>query len=409
MIGAPTVIPAEGHARRLVSRRKDLHKHLDRYIDQLATTGQSMLGDTVKQLEQTALRLWSQHRTAACVALGSGSAALQGILECLQLPAGGEIITTPYTFIATWNAISRALTVNDAGKVEKGGLSVVCVDIDPRTYLLDPEQVEAAITEKTVAIVPVHMNGLMADMRPLINVARKRDLYIIEDACQAHSATYVDPSSATMGYAGTMGHFGYFSNNTVKNAGLIDSDGGLVMVSHEAAERNPLVIENLRAWRNAGRTTSKRYYHPKLGTRSRMGEFNAMEGVEELLLLDLWNRQRREIAAEFAEACAQSPSGLIPPYVPEGREHVYFNFVVRSPSLEVKAELERRMRQANITVPESYSLICDQDPYRLRWFSWRMESASVARQVIPLLTHVPCFPELQEEERERIKAVLASV
>jgi len=407
------LIPAEGHPRRLVARRQRLHQQLDHFLDQLAQTGIPIQGQAVEAMEQAVLATWGRETTTACVAMSSGSLALQAVLECLHLPAGGQVITTPYTFAATWLACSRTLTVQSDGRLVNG-LTVVCADIDPHTYTLDPDAVEAAITEHTVAIVPVHMHGLMADMRPLLALAERysdllgHPMYVIEDACQAHGATYTDPVSRQVFTAGTMGHVGVLSLNAVKNMGGIDSDGGLVLVNQEAVRHQPAIVADLRAYVNYGRTTAHRYRHPKLGARARLGELNAREIGAELRLLDGWNRERQRIAERFTQACAHSTFGLRAPCVPAERTHVYFSYVVRAPTLDAKVALEQRMRDARIAVADTYPLVWEQEPYRRDWFPWLLGSTAVAERETSLLTHVPLYPELTEEEVRRIEEVLAS-
>jgi dTDP-4-amino-4,6-dideoxygalactose transaminase len=278
----------------------------------------------------------------------------------------------------------------------------VFVDVDPQTLTIDPRAAQAAVTKKTAAVVPVHVYGQMADMLPLLDLADTYGLYVVEDAAQAHGATYTYSSSSSS-YAGSTGDLGCFSLNGVKNMGGL-GDGGMVTVSARLLARDRAVADRLRGLRDLGRYSNARYLHDDWGLRARMDEFMAAECLLELAELDAWNARRRAIAARYSEALTHSV--VHAPVTAPGRSHVFFNYAARSPSGEVREQFERCLRAAGIEVAEAYTLVSDQRPYRTGRLPCRVEALEVASEVVDLITHIPLYPELKEEEIERVATAL---
>jgi dTDP-4-amino-4,6-dideoxygalactose transaminase len=217
MVGKSTIshattvnlIPAQGHGRRFVERKRRIVAALEAVIERGVTTGKYVQGSCVATLEERIEERWN---VAAAVAVNSGSSALRLAFEALGIEAGREVLVPALTFISTAYAVSDA------------GLVPVFVDVDPQTLTIDPRAVQAAVTNKTAAIVPVHVHGQMADMLPLLDLADAYGLYVVEDAAQAHGATHTS-SRGSAWYAGSMGDLGCFSLNGVKNmGGLGDGD-----------------------------------------------------------------------------------------------------------------------------------------------------------------------------------------
>jgi dTDP-4-amino-4,6-dideoxygalactose transaminase len=200
------VIPAQGHGRRFVARKRRLLAALEAVIERSVTTGTSVQGTYVATLEEQIEEQWN---VAAAIAVNSGSSALRLAFEALRLEAGREVIVPALTFISTAYAGSRVYLVP------------VFADVDPQTLTIDPRAAQAALTKKTAAIVAVHVYGQMADMLPLLDLADSYSLYVVEDAAQAHGATYACSSSSrgAVSYAASMGDLGCFSLNGVKNMG----------------------------------------------------------------------------------------------------------------------------------------------------------------------------------------------
>ena len=384
-------IPAQGNGRRLLGRKGQILAAMGEVIDAGVATGKYVQGPRVAALEQALARKW---HVPAAVAVNSGTSALHLSFEALQLPAGGEVLVPAVSFISTAYAISAA------------GLVPVFVDVDPQTWTMDPSAAFAAITPQTVALVPVHLHGQMAEMRPLLALAETYGLAMIEDCAQAHGATYtrVDHPAGTEWYAGSMGDLGCFSLSGVKNMGGL-GDGGLVTVAARQGARQHDLVERLHALRDLGRSSSRRYVHDEWGWRARMDEFTATECLLEVAELDSWNHRRRHIAARYSAALAHSL--LQAPMIAAGRHHVFFNYVVQSPSAEVRDEFERQLIAAGIEVAEPYTVLADQKLYRSGKLACRVEPLPVARQRAPLCTHLPIYPELTEEEIERIEEALA--
>ncbi len=237
--------------------------------------------------------------TRHAIATSSGTTALHVALLAHGLGEGDEIITSAFTFIASANS---ALYV---------GARPVFVDIAPRTFNLNPALIEAAITPRTKAIMPVHLFGLPCDMDPIVQIAEKHHLAIIEDACQSHGATY---NGRKVGSFGT----GTFSLYPTKN--ITSGEGGMITTNSDE------VAELCRVIRNHG--MRRRYYHDQLGYNFRMTDIHAAIGLAQIGKLEQYNRKRQENAA-FYNAHLK---GVVTPWVPQGAVHVYHQYTVRVPN-----------------------------------------------------------------------------
>jgi len=383
------LIPAQGHGRRFVERKRRIVAALEAVIERGVTTGKYVQGSCVATLEERIEEHWN---VAAAIAVNSGSSALRLAFEALRIEAGREVLVPALTFIST------AFAVSDTGLVP------VFVDVDPQTLTIDPSAAQAALTKKTAAVVPVHVHGQMADMLPLLDLADTYGLYVVEDAAQAHGATSTCSSSGGSAcYAGSMGDLGCFSLNGVKNMGGL-GDGGMVTVSARLLARDRAVADRLRGLRDLGRYSNARYLHDDWGMRARMDEFMAAQCLLELAELETWNARRRAIASRYSAALANSV--VRAPVTAAGRQHVFFSYAVQSPSVAVREQFERCLKSAGIEVAEAYTLVSDQRPYRTGKLPCRVEALDVAREVVGLITHIPLYPELEEEEIERVVAAL---
>ena len=232
------------------------------------------------------------------IATSSGTTALHTALLANGIGEGDEIITSPFTFIASANSI-----------LYTGG-SCVFVDIDPRTFNLDPNAIEAAITQHTRGIMPIHLFGLSCDMESIIKIAEQYGLSIIEDACQSHGARY---GERLVGSFGT----GVFSLYPTKN--ITSAEGGMITTDDE------LIADQCRMIRQHGMRT--RYLLERLGYNYRMSDLHAAIGLEQLKKLDAFNRARKENARYLSANLI----GVVIPFVPDGREHVFHQFTIRVP------------------------------------------------------------------------------
>jgi dTDP-4-amino-4,6-dideoxygalactose transaminase len=254
--------------------------------------------------------------TRSCVTVGNGTDALQLALRAAGVGPGDEVITVAHTFFATTEAIVMT------------GARPVYVDIDPRTFLMDVAQIEARITSRTRAIMPVHLYGQMADMDPVVDLAARHELVVIEDAAQAHGAEYKGRR------AGSVGQLGCFSFYFSKNLGAYGESGAVVTSDPELARR-------LRLLRDHG--SEQRYHHLEFGFNSRMDEIQAAVLRIKLRHLDAWNARRREHANAYARLLADAGVGL--PVTAPDRTHVWYVYVIRSSERD---DLHRALAERDI-------------------------------------------------------------
>lgn len=253
-------------------------------------------------------REWAEYiGTKYCLTTNSGTAALHMSLAAVGVGPGDEVITSAFTFLAS---ASCALHQNAIP---------VFVDIDPRTYCMDPDKLEAAITERTKAIIPVHIQGLPADMDRIMAIARKHNLYVIEDACQAHGAMYKGRK------VGSIGDIGTFSLNNYKN--LPGGEGGLFNTDSLAYLEKGMLIRCFGD--EIDEVSHRRVYNASiLGYMYRNQELPAAFARAQLLHLDEYNDIRIANANYLTQELAKIP-GVIPPYCPPECKHVYFMYNVR--------------------------------------------------------------------------------
>jgi dTDP-4-amino-4,6-dideoxygalactose transaminase len=238
---------------------------------------------------------------AFAVGVGSGTDALWLTLLALGVGPGDEVITVPNTFIATVEAISMC------------GATPVFVDVDDRTFTMDPMKIEAAVSRRTKAIIPVHLYGQPADMDPILEIAKSHRLAVIEDACQAHGATYKGRK------AGTLGQAGCFSFYPTKNLGAFGEAGAVVTNDRALKERIACLREHGQ---------SARYHHQIVGWNGRMDGIQGAVLRAKLKRLDEENEKRRSHAAAYATQLAGIP-GLVLPHEAGHARHVYHLYVVR--------------------------------------------------------------------------------
>jgi dTDP-4-amino-4,6-dideoxygalactose transaminase len=266
-------------------------------------------------------REWAEYvGSKYCLTTTSGTAALHMALAAVGVGPGDEIITSAFTFLAS---ASCALHQNAIP---------VFVDIDPRTYNMDPAKLEAAITPRTKAIIPVHIQGLPADLDPIIAIARKHGLYVIEDACQAHGAEYKGRK------VGTFGDVGTFSLNNFKN--LCGGEGGLFTTDDETYLDKGVLIRCFGD--EIDEVSRRRVYNASiLGYMYRNQELPAAFCRAQLMHLDEHNAVRIDNANYLSRELAKIP-GVIPPYCPPECKHVYFMYNVRFDPAAAGVDCERR-------------------------------------------------------------------
>ncbi len=298
--------------------------------------------------------------------VSSGTSALWLAMLGLDIGPGDEVITVPHTFIATAEAISFT------------GATPVFVDIDPVTYTMNPALIEEKITSKTKAIIPVHLYGQMADMDPILDIAKKHGLYVIEDACQAHGASYNGHK------AGSMGDAGCFSFYAGKNLGAYGEAGAIITQNEEFANK-------IKMLRDHGQ--SQKYYHDYVGWNGRMDGFQgAILGVKLKHLAD-WNQARQKNANHYSELL-KDIKGIETPNAAENREHVYHLYVIRTQQRE---RLMQALKEKDIFCGIHYPI-----PVHLtkayEHLGYKKGDFPGTEKAADEILSFPMFPELTEEQ-----------
>ena len=309
------------------------------------------------------------------IGTSSGTSALHLALLACGIGKGDEVITVPNTFIATAEAISHT------------GATPVFVDIDANTYNMDVSRIEAAITERTKAIIPVHLYGQTADMTPILGMASRGNLTVIEDACQAHGAQYCMESGRKWVKAGTMGHIGCFSFYPAKNLGAYGEAGAVVT-------NDDRLYETIRMLRDHGQ--SKRYHHSMVGFNYRMDGIQGAILRAKLNHLDEWNRNRRENAQAYNELLKEA--NVVTPFEADFAMHVYHLYVIRVDNRDVlRGYLSEKGISTGLHYPVPIHL---QETYRC--LGYKQRSFPITESYAGQILSLPIYPELMENEIEYI-------
>ncbi|WAL60531.1 DegT/DnrJ/EryC1/StrS family aminotransferase [Thermocoleostomius sinensis] len=343
-----------------------LREPIDRATQEVYSSGWFVLGQHVQRFEaEFATYCGAMHG----VGVGSGTEAIHLALLACGVEPGDEVITVSNTCVPTLSAISFA------------GAVPVFVDIDETTYTIDPARIEERITSKTKAIVPVHLYGQCADMDPILEIANRYGLVVVEDCAQATGAKYKGRM------AGTMGHAGAFSFYPSKNLGAF-GDGGLVLTN------NATIADRVTKLRNYGQ--EKRYYHAIKGFNSRLDELQAAILSAKLPYLDQWNDRRRQIASRYDQAF--SSLNVVCPVEAPDRVHVYHLYVIRVPQREqFQAFLAEKGIGTIIHYPVPVHLQASYSEYRDQG-TYLPITEQQRRDIISL----PLYPELTDDEVDYI-------
>ena len=333
-------------------------------------------GPAVKELE-AAVAEYS--RCQAAVGVSSGTDALLCSLMTLGIGAGHEVITTPYTFFAT------------AGSIWRSGARCVFVDVEPGTLNIDPTKIEAAVTERTKAIMPVHLFGQMADMAPIMEIARKHDLCVIEDAAQSIGATY---KGRKAGSIGTVGCFSFFPS---KNLGT-NGDGGMITTQDEE------LVDRLMQCRNHG--SKPKYYHKWVGGNFRLDTIHAAALLVKLRYLDQWSQARRQNAAKY-DALFADCDAVVTPTIEDYNVSIYNQYVIRVPRRD---ELQAHLKENNIGSAIYYPLSLHEQECFAE-LGYKTGDFPVSEQAAKETLAIPIYPELTDEQigyvADTIKGFLA--
>jgi len=359
----------------LKAQYRELKDELDAAILDVMENAAFIGGPKVKALEAAIAEYCG---TAHAVACANGTDALFLIMASLGIGKGDEVITTPFTFWATVECIVHV------------GATPVFVDIEPGTYNMDVAQVEAAITPRTKAILPVHIFGQAVDMDPLLEIAERHGLTVIEDACQAIGATYKGRP------AGSLAHAAAFSFFPSKNLGCA-GDGGIITTDDAELAARARVM--------ASHGSSKKYFHEAFGTNSRLDALQAAILLVKLPHLDRWNAERRAAAERYNELLADVP-GLEVPVTRDYGEAVYHLYIVKTDSADSASRVIAALSDAGIGTALYYPLaLHEQEAFDGRE-DWARPSLPVAESCDARTFALPCFPGITREQQDEVVRVV---
>jgi dTDP-4-amino-4,6-dideoxygalactose transaminase len=357
----------------LKAQYQSIKPEIDAAIARVLDSCQFVLGAEVAGFER---EFAAYCGTDECIALNSGTSALHLALLAAGVAPGDEVITVPFTFVATIAAVTYT------------GARPVLIDIDPRSFTMDPAAVQAAITPRTKVILPVHLYGQSADMDPIMEVARRHGLVVIEDAAQAHGAQY---KGRPVGSIGDMACFSFYPG---KNLGAY-GEGGAVTTSNTEYAR---MVRMLRDWGQ-----DRKYHHLLRGFNYRMEAFQGAILRVKLRHLKRWTEARRAIAGKYDQLLAGS--GVERPTEMTWARHVYHIYTLRTNDRDaLHAALEKEGIQTGIHYPVPVHLqpaYADLGYARLT----HPESEKAAHQVLSL----PLYPEMTDDQIERVSEALTGL
>jgi len=357
----------------LQAQYKSIKPEIDAAIARVLDSCQFVLGAEVAGFEQ---EFAAYAGAAECIALNSGTSALHLALLAAGVGPGHEVITVPYTFVASVAAVLYA------------GARPVLIDIDPCTFTMNPAAIEAAITPRTKAILPVHLYGHPADMDPITEVARRHGLVVIEDAAQAHGAKYKGRS------VGNIADMTCFSFYPTKNLGAY-GEGGAVTTS------NPEYAKTIRSLRDWGQ--DRKYHHVQRGYNYRMEGFQGAILRVKLRHLEKWTEARRTVASKYNRLLADC--GLeLPTEMPWAR-HVYQVYTLRA---EDRDSLQAALQTEGIQTAIHYALPAHLQPaYADLGYSRGAfpHSEKAAKEVLSL----PVYPEMTDNQIQKVAHALTSL
>jgi dTDP-4-amino-4,6-dideoxygalactose transaminase len=346
-------------------------------LNEVFKTQQFVMGPQVEDLEK-AIATYCQ--TTYAIGVASGSDALFLSLMVLGIGPGDEVILPPFTFFAT------------AGSVSRIGAIPAFVDIDPDTYNIDPSKIEEKITQRTKAILPVHLFGQCADMDPILRISKARQLHVIEDAAQALGSEY-NPLPGLKGRrAGRMGDLGCFSFYPTKNLGAF-GDAGMVVTD------NPDLAEKIRLLRVHG--SRPKYYHKWIGINSRLDTMQAAILLVKFKHLEKWTDARQRLARKYQELFRDIPSRveeLKLPVIQYGNRHIFHQYVIRVPRRD---QLRKFLSEEGVGTDIYYPL-----PLHLQecfsFLKHRPGDFPISEKAAEETLALPIYPELTEAQQERV-------
>ena len=380
----------------LITPHRQQREELVRAFEQALDTAGFVGGPMVAGFEREFSRFCG---TRNCVGVGSGTDAVRFALIAAGVNPGDVVVTVPNTFIATTEAITQT------------GATPDFVDVDERTYNMDPDQllkylqVQCSVDGTTgrvynrglgkpvTAVVPVHLYGQPADMDPILELADRFGLIVVEDACQAHGAEYYSRKERVWKKAGAMSKAAAFSFYPGKNLGAC-GEGGAVTTDDDEVARH------VRMLRDHGQ--SRKYYHDREGYNGRLDAIQAGILRVKLAHLSEWNESRRQAAVRYRELFTAANGHEFPPYEPDWSKPVYHLYVVR---VRDRESLIRRLADENIATGIHYPVPLHlQKAYEA--FGYKLGDFPVTEKVAPEILSLPMFPELSADQQQRVAQVL---
>jgi dTDP-4-amino-4,6-dideoxygalactose transaminase len=351
----------------LSEQYQTLKKEIGNALEEVMSSSHFILGENVKKLEQD---IAEYSNVWYGIGVANGSDALHISLLGCGVQEGDEVITTAFTFFATAGAIARI------------GAKPVFVDIDPKTFNIDPDKIEKAITKKTKAVIPVHLYGQTADMDPIIEIASKYDLAIIEDAAQAIGAKY---KGRSVGELGTTACYSFFPT---KNLGAY-GDGGMIVTHNED------IAEKMRVIRVHG--SKPKYYHHVLGYNSRLDELQAAILNVKFRYLDKWSNLRQEKAKVYTQLLQESLSDdrVITPFIEKDHEHIFHQYTLR---VNNRDELQAYLKKEGVTTMVYYPKPLHLQPV-FASLGYQEGDLPETEKACQEALSLPMFPELTTEQQ----------
>lgn len=358
----------------LTQQYKLIGEEVNTAVLEVLASGRYIGGLPVEQFEQQ----FAQYvGTSTCIACNSGTDALYLALRALGIGAGDEVITTPFTFVATAETVSAV------------GATPVFVDINSDTFNLDLDQVAAAITDRTKAIIPVHLFGQPVDMTRLMAIAESRNLWVIEDCAQATGASW---SGAKVG---SIGHIGCFSFFPTKNLGAC-GDAGAVTTNDQS------LAAKVRMIRDHGQRD--RYLYEAVGINSRLDAVQAAILLIKLRHLDTWNTQRQSVADQYDQLLQPLP-GIQRPQSIAGGKSVWNQYTIRilsdDRSGDYRNQIRQKLQQQGVSSMVYYPLPLHLQPV-YESLGYRVGSLPIAEQMAQEVLSLPMFPELTPIQQEQV-------
>ena len=379
----------------LVSLHKELEPELIPVFQKVLRTAGFVGGPMVEEFEREFAKFCD---AKYCVGVASGTDAVRFALMAAGVQPGDIVVTVPHTFIATTEAISQA------------GARPDFVDVDDRTYSMDPIKLQEYLEKEcyldqetgrafnrklkapVTAVVPVHIYGQCADMDPILELARRYKLIVVEDACQAHGAEYFSREENRWRKAGSMGHAGAFSFYPGKNLGACGEAGSVTTNDEEMARKMRMIRDHGQA---------KKYFHDVEGYNGRLDALQAGLLTVKLRHLAEWNRKRQEAAKRY-DAQLGNVEGLVVPSQPEWSRPVYHLYVVR---VEDRAGLQKHLAAANIDTGIHYPVpLHVQKAYEN--FGYQKGDFPVTEKLASEILSLPMYPELGSEQQVRVVSEL---